>query len=107
MRDKIGKIITYVLLILLAVIVLFPLIYVFSGSLKSNMELMAHPERLFPTEPTFKNYLDVFTAETMNVGRMFLNSVYYSIVNVAASVVFSLMAAYAFARGQFPGKKVL
>ena len=43
MRDKIGKIITYVLLILLAVIVLFPLIYVFSGSLKSNMELMAHP----------------------------------------------------------------
>lgn len=107
MRDKISKLITYLLLLLLAVIVLFPLVYVFSGSLKTNMEIMAHPERLFPSEPTFKNYTDVFTAETMDFGRMFLNSVYYSAINVTSSVVFSLMAAYAFARGRFPGKKLL
>ena len=105
--SKISKLITYILLIFCALLILFPLIYVFSGSLKSNMELMAHPERFFPSEPTWKNYSEIFTSETMDVGRMLLNSIYYSAVNVIASVLFSLMAAYAFARGEFPGKKAL
>lgn len=107
MKSKISNTVTYIMLLFLAIVVLFPLIYVFSGSLKTNMELMAHPDKLFPMEPTLKNYVEIFTSDSMNIGRMFLNSVYYSVVNVIASVVFSLMAAYAFARGEFPGKNIL
>ena len=107
MKNTVSKVFTYIMLLFLAIVVLLPLIYVFSGSLKSNMELMAHPDKFLPIEPTFNNYVDIFTSDSMNIGRMFLNSVYYSAVNVIASVVFSLMAAYAFARGEFPGKNVL
>ncbi len=104
---RISNIIVYALLVFFAIVILIPLIYVFSGSLKSNMELMAHPEKFFPEAVTFSNYLEVFTSETMNVGRMLINSIYYAAINVVASVLFSLMAAYAFARGEFPGKKLL
>ena len=105
-KNKFSSILIYIVLVFLAFITLMPVLYAVFGSFKTNMEIMANPERLLPVKPTLDNYVTIFTSENFNALRMFLNSVMYSAVFVAASITFSTMAAYAFARGKFPGKNI-
>ena len=102
----IGKIISYFFIITLLVVIMFPLVYTFAGAFKTNSELLAHPERIFPREPTFQNFVTAWKSETLNIPLMTWNSVYYTIFCVIAAVLFSSMGGYVFARGEFPGKKL-
>lgn len=90
-----------------ALIALFPVVYVISSSFKSNSEIMVHPEAVFPISPTLENYKIAFNSSDFNIGRMFLNSAYYTVICVAVIIFLSSMGGYVFARGEFRGKKVL
>ncbi|MDR0406410.1 MAG: carbohydrate ABC transporter permease [Clostridiales bacterium] len=97
----------YIILTLALALTLFPLVYTFLGSFKSNMEIMTDPGAVFPKLPTLGNYRAILNAEGFNVLRLLWNSSYYTLANVFITVTISAMAGYVFARGEFPGKKAV
>lgn len=107
-KRVLTNIITYVFLIALTFLVLLPIIYVIAGSFKTNMEIMSHPEKLLPTEPTWDNYKMAMTARTFNIPKMLWNSIYYTASCVFITLTMSVMTGYVFARGgDFPGSKLI
>ena len=106
-KETIEKVFIYAFLTLVLAITLFPLIYVFASSFKTNAEVLANPERIFPKSPTFDNYITAINGDDFNLIRMFINSVVYTILSVAIALFTSSTAGYVFARGKFPLKKVI
>lgn len=105
-QSKIGNILAYIVIILLLVLIMFPLIYTLLGAFKTNSEFLAHPETIFPKNPTFENFITAWNSDSLNIKQMTWNSTYYTVLCVIASMLFSSMGGYVFARGEFPGKKV-
>lgn len=97
----------YIILVTVALISLFPIIYVIAASFKTNAEIMAHPEALFPMHPTIDNYKTALGSGDFNIPRMFLNSTYYTVVCVTVVILLASMGGYVFERGEFRGKKTL
>ena len=102
----IANTLIYLVLCAVLVIVLFPIIYVLLSSFKSNMEIMAYPDRYFPKEFTFDNYIQAWNSESFNVGRMFYNSMWFTSFSVIITLLTSSVSGYVFARGEFKMKKV-
>ncbi len=107
MNKRTASICKHLFLIILAAAILLPLIYTVASSFKTNSEIMAHPERIFPAEPTLDNYKQVWDSSKFSVKHMLWNSIYYTVANVFITLVLSSMGGYVFARGHFPGKKVI
>lgn len=105
--NKIKKIILNLILVGISAVMLFPLIYCFAASLKTNMEIMSMPEKVFPIHPTLKNYVEVMQSESFNVGTMLFNSSWFTVVTVIITLFTSSVSGYVFARGDFPGKKLI
>lgn len=107
-KEKVINLVIYIFLIFVLFITILPLLYTVFGSFKSNAEIMTHPERLIPLEPTLLNYLEAINSDEFNVLQMFWNSTYYSVITVLLTVTTALAAGYVFARGgNFPGSKVI
>ena len=101
----IGKILIYLFLIVMAVIVLFPFYWMINSSLKSLEEYRLTIPTFWPKKVLFSNYADAFT--TAKLGRLFLNTLYVGIVSTILSLVITVLSAFAFARLEFKGKKIL
>ena len=105
-RARIGRIVTYVLLSLWGVIVLFPFYWMLLTSVKSYGSYNA--ERIpafFTLSPTMENYADAFTQ--VPLGGYLVNTVIFSVITTALMVVVITLAAFAFARLEFRGKNVI
>ncbi len=108
MKETLAKkIFAYIVLILVFAVTLFPLVYVFACSFKTNSEIMAHPEIIFTKSPTFNNYIECWTSPDFHVPTLFTNSLIYTISKVIISVFLASTTGYVFARGNFPGKKLV
>lgn len=103
----INNVIIYAILIAVFVIVIFPLLYIISSSFKTNLEIMAEPDRIFPKTWTFDNYIEAWNSDSMDVGRMFFNSVWYTVSTVIITLIVSAVSGYVFARGEFKLKKFI
>ena len=104
-RRAVRRAVTYVLLALWAVIVLFPFYWMVLTSVKSYSAYSA--ERIpafFTLSPTLQNYRDTFTA--VPLGRYFLNTVIFTVATTAIMLVVITLAAFAFARLNFRGKQL-
>lgn len=99
MAARIKKICSYTVLVLIAITQLFPLYWLISFSLKSNIEIFGQNVIGLPQEWRFQNYIQAFT--TGGIFRYFLNSVFYSAVTVIVTGLLSAMAAYALTRMQW------
>ncbi|MBQ4109941.1 MAG: carbohydrate ABC transporter permease [Clostridia bacterium] len=106
-QTLVGNIITYIIVGFVAVIALFPIIYTVASSFKTNAEILAFPERIFPRNPSFENYITAWNSEDFNIKQMFWNSTYYTVICVFVTLLSSTMAGYVFTRGEFPGKKLI
>ena len=103
-----SDIIKYLFLILVLIVTVFPILYTFCASFKSNSEIMTHPETLFPLEPTLDNYKTAMSGSGFNIPLMLWNSTYYTLITVVATLTISSLSGYVFARaGYFPGKKLI
>lgn len=101
----VRRAVTYVLLALWAVIVLFPFYWMVLTSVKSYSAYSS--ERIpafFTLSPTLQNYRDAFTA--VPLGRYFLNTVIFTVATTAIMLVVITLAAFAFARLNFRGKQL-
>lgn len=96
----------YVVLIIGAMIMLLPFVWMLSASSKSLSEVLQIPPTFIPKSLTLKNYQEVFTQQPL-FGRFFINSVIVAAVTVVSVLVTSALAGYAFAKFQFPGKNLL
>ena len=97
---------TYLLLSIWAVVVLFPFYWMVLTSFKSYGAY--NGERtpgFFTLSPTLENYENAFTAVPL-LGYL-LNTLIFSVITTAAMVVVSTLAAYAFARLKFKGKNLV
>ncbi len=102
-RIDAAQALTYTVLILGAVIAILPFLWMISGSLMNLTE--ATGRAVLPDTPQFDNYEEAWNEA--NFSDYFLNSVIIATITVTGQVIFSTMAAYAFARIEFPGKKFL
>ena len=106
-RKRVADLFTYAFLLLVLAFVLIPLVYTIAGSFKSNMEIMTHPEKIFPIEPTLDNYVQAMSNPRFNIPKLFWNSTWYTVLSMVITLTISTMTGYVFARAEFPGKKVV
>ncbi len=105
-QNAVRKAVTYILLTLWALIVLFPFYWMVLTSVKSYGAYNAeHTPSFFTLSPTLQNYVDAFTTVPL-VGYL-LNTVIFALLTTVLMVVVSTLAAYAFARLQFRGKNLV
>lgn len=102
-RDKSYRVFIHVLLIIGSGIMIMPFAWMVLTSFKSVTEATSmNPFVFFPTQWRIENYIDVIKQN--NFIRLYYNTFSMIFWNVICAVAFSSMAAYAFARLQFPGK---
>ena len=102
-RQRVLNVITYLLLSIWAVIVLFPFYWMILTSFKSYGEYNSeYIPKFFTLSPTLQNYVDAFTA--VPLGRYFLNTIIFTVLTTAIMLVVITLAAFAFARLEFKGK---
>ena len=98
--------ITYVLLSLWGLIVLFPFYWMILSSIKGYGSYNAEfTPKFFTTSPTLQNYKDAFTQ--VSLGRYFLNTFLFTIITTALMMLVIVFAAFAFSRLQFRGKNLV
>jgi len=107
LSNFITKITIYIILTAFAVIMIFPVVYTFLSSFKSNMEFMVNPAGVIPKEFTLENYKRMFTAVDFNLPLYLWNSAYYTIIGVILTLLNAIIGAYVFSRGDFPFKNGL
>lgn len=102
-RAQAGKAVTYFLLTLWAIAVLFPFYWMVLTSVKSygayNSEWVP---QLYTLSPTLQNYADAFTQ--VPLGGYFLNTIVFTVATTAMMLVVTVLAAFAFARMSFRGR---
>ena len=105
-RENLRKALTYLLLSVWAVVVLFPFYWMVLTSFKSYSSYNGERTPVFFTlAPTLENYQNAFTVVPL-LGYL-LNTLIFSLATTAVMVVVSTLAAYAFARLKFRGKNLV
>lgn len=114
-RFGVGRVVLHGLLVLGAVAMVGPLVWMMLSSFKTNAdaerffatphELGAIVRALFPRPFTLDNYVAVFTERPML--RYFLNSALYTAGRMIPSLLLCSLAGYVFAKMRFPGRNVL
>jgi multiple sugar transport system permease protein len=93
------------LVVIGAIVMLMPLLWVLALSLKANAQLMADPNSVFQAPYTFENYRILLGDG--QVFRWIGNSLIVSLGMTAGVLVLSSLAGYGFSRLEFPGRNVL
>lgn len=105
LKAKIGIILKYAILIIGAFFTLLPFIWMISSSLKSPAEIIRIPPTLFPEQLMFSNYVDAWNAAPF--ARYLLNTIIVTTFSTIGVVITTVLAAFAFSRLNFPGKKIV
>ncbi|MBD2250780.1 carbohydrate ABC transporter permease [Nostoc parmelioides] len=93
----------YGLLGAIALITLFPLLWLISTALKSPTEnIFQSPPQLLPSQPTVDNFFKVWNS--LPFGQYLYNSTLVSVLTVGLNLLFCSLAAYPLARLSFPGR---
>lgn len=88
----------------LTIMTLMPLVYMVSQAFTPEQDAMAWPIHWIPAHPTVTNFTRIFGDPTLPVLRWFTNSMFVSISITVLVLFLSSMAAYAYARLEFPGR---
>jgi multiple sugar transport system permease protein len=111
----------YALLVLVAVVSLFPLYWMFNTALTPATSTVKLPPDIIPLNATLSNFTDImratgqskfyipFTEEFVAMSRLwlwFLNTAFIALFSTAVHVLFDSMAGYAFAKRKFPGSNL-
>ena len=105
---KIKKVVVnaviHLFLLSVAASCIFPLVWMVSSSLKTQ-ETIFKDMSFIPREFHFQNY--ILAWQEGGFGRYFLNSIIYTVSVVIGIIIVASLAAYAFSRLRFPGRKIL
>lgn len=93
--ERVGKYLLYIGLVIVAVIQIFPLIWLFLFSLKDNREIFSGSPFALPTEFRWQNYQKVWEG---GIGTYFWNSVWITALAILLTVILASMATFAITR---------
>ncbi len=97
----------YLVLIVLAFLFLFPILWSLLNSLKLPSEALAVPPTYLPSRLVLNNYVELTTYGKIGVAQHVYNSTIVALITVVGSIVLSTLGGYGFARFDFPAKNVL
>ena len=100
-----GKLILYIVLILLSLSMLLPFVWMLSASLKLNKDVFTFPIQWIPEAPHWENFKEIWT--TIPLGRFILNTGKLTVIVTILQLITSSFAAYAFAKLHFRGRNIL
>lgn len=100
----------YLILILIGLVLFIPFILAFLGSFKTDSQIIAYPPIFFPTQWLAQNWAKVWSTDLGQGGtfpRWLFNTLFLAVSVAVLQAIFCSMAAYAFARLQFPGRNLV
>ncbi len=103
-----GDIGIYLMMAIIAVAMVFPLVFSISSSLKPLDELFRFPPKIFPQHVTFDNFADLFVTLSQSYvpfSRYLVNTVFITFVGTFGHLIIASMAAFVLAKYDFPGGK--
>ena len=105
LRRPWERLLAYIVLGITGFVMVFPFIYMFLSSLKPSAEVVQVPPTLWPSEVRWSNYLEVLSI--VPLGTQLINTIIVTVLVVLGWVLTSVLAGYAFARLEFPGREWL
>lgn len=100
-----ADLVANILVVLLAVLNLFPFYWMLTSSLKTSAGIFKMPPDWFPTTFYYQNYLELFTGQP--ILRWAFNSILVSVATTLLVIACSSMAAYSLSKLRFMGRKVV
>ncbi len=103
-----GDLGIYLIMAIIAVAMVFPLVFSIASSLKPLDELFRFPPTVFPRKPTLDNYSDLIVVlgqSWVPFSRYLVNTVFLTVVGTFGHVLIASMAAFVLAKYDFPGGK--
>ena len=98
-----GKVIVYVILILIALVMVIPFLWMLSASIKSDREVFQmNPFVWIPETPRWSNYVNIWTK--IPFGKFVQNTIFLTIIVTILQLLTSSFAAYSFAKLNFKHK---
>ncbi|MDJ0900964.1 MAG: carbohydrate ABC transporter permease [Xenococcus sp. MO_188.B8] len=105
-ENKLNVIATYLLLSGIAILMLFPLLWLIGTAFKSPTEdIFSFPPQLLPSQPTLENFQTVW--DTYPFGQYITNSAIVALLSVSLNLLFCSLAAYPLARLNFRGRELI
>ena len=101
-RDLIKKILTYIVLGIGAIFMIFPFFWMITGGFKTQQEIAAFPPTLFPSSLNLDNFK--YALDTAPFLTYFVNSLIAMVCSVTLSTLTTILAAFAFSRLEFKGR---
>ncbi len=109
-RSVAGNIVVFLFLLLIALFMVLPMVFIFSNAFKPLSELFIFPPKLFPQNPTFDNFINLSSLlgdSWLPFSRYVLNSVFITVIGTAGNIIISSMAAYILSKKNFKGRNLL
>ena len=103
-KITVYRVVSVALLIVLALLMLFPLYWIVTGSLKGAKEINARVPSFFPASPTSANYIKLFTKPAWT---WLLNTVFICGMAMLLTCLCGAMGGYALAKKRFAGRGVI
>ncbi|MDY5015923.1 MAG: carbohydrate ABC transporter permease, partial [Eubacteriales bacterium] len=103
MGDRVFSFCNGLFLTLLAIIFVYPLIYILSISFSGTMAVLNREVFLWPVDFSLEAYKTVFESEA--IGRAYLNTIYYTIVGTAFELVGTTLLAYPLSKKRLLGRR--
>ena len=103
--EQIARVVIWILLALLAIVVIFPVLYIIFGSFKENAELLKGGSNIFPSVWVIQNYIDAWNQANFAVYTG--NSLFLAIGVMVISILNATMAGYVFSRKRNKFNKLL
>lgn len=109
-RSLSGNIAITLFITIFGLFMSLPMVYTIGNAFKPLDELWLFPPPLFPRNPTLSNFTDLFQLlqnSWVPISRYLFNTLFITVAGTAGQVVFGSMCAYALAKHDFPGAKII
>ena len=105
MKKRFSRFFMYFFLALGAVIMLFPFFWMFTSAFKTTQEINKFPPQWLPSHLSLENFRRAFAMAPF--AKYFFNSVFVMVCSVGLTTFTTILAAFAFSRLRFPGRKLI
>jgi multiple sugar transport system permease protein len=104
-KKIVKRAVRIILLIIAFAFIVYPIFWLFSTSIKQEVDIFSSPPKIFIFQPIIRNYIHVFT--NTDIPQQGLNSLVAALSNTALSLFIGTMAAYGISRFKVGGKRLL
>jgi multiple sugar transport system permease protein len=105
LKDAVWKLVVYILLFAGSILFVAPFAWMVTASLQDVGDMFRWPPSWLPRSPSFDNYTKFLRTE--NLGLWLFNSTYVALALTVLQLFFNSLAAYTFAKRQFPGRDTI